>query len=235
MERFAEWTTLQFQAALLRSEEHTILINTGFPEEIGALAQAWQDFLGEPAVLKRPDEWRIEEHLKSAGVKPSEVTHVLVTPIQLYATGRLDLFDRAQICFSRRGWIEDIIAPEYDHHVPRQGCISDEHLLWLMGENQANLRLLADEEEVLPGLRVKWVGTHHRSSMAVDVDTAAGRVILTDAAFHYANIEEGKPLGIAENIIEAHAAYDWIRKTSDIAIPLYEPLVHERHPGGRVA
>jgi len=234
MEGFAEWTTLQFQAALIRNGDHNILLNTGFPADVDGLARAWRDFLGDKAVLKRPEEWRIESHLRTAGLDPSEVTHVLVTPIQLYATGNLHLFPNAKICFSRKGWIEDIIAPEYPHHVPREGCISDEHLIWLMGENKDNLRLLADQEEVLPGLRVRWVGTHHRSSMAVDVDTEAGRVIFTDAAFHYANIEQGKPLGIAESIIEAHAAYDWIRRSADITIPLYEPFVHERHPGGLI-
>jgi hypothetical protein len=235
MERFGEWTTLQFQAALIRSEDYTILVNTGFPSDISELAKAWQDFLGEPAVLKRPDSWQIESHLRNEGLTPEDVTHVLVTPIQLYATGRLDLFTQASIGISRRGWVEDVIAPEYPHHIPRQGCISDEHLLWLMGEQHSHLHLLADVDEVLPGLRVKWVGAHHRSSMAVDVDTYSGRVILTDAAFHYANIEENKPLGIAESIIEAHAAYNWIRRTADITIPLYEPLVHERHALGVVA
>jgi glyoxylase-like metal-dependent hydrolase (beta-lactamase superfamily II) len=235
MERFSEWTTLQFQAALIRGGDHTILLNTGFPAEIEALAKAWRDFLGEPAVLKRPDEWLIEAHLEKAGLSPDDITHVLITPIQLYATGGLHLFRQADFYVSRRGWIEDIVAPEYPHHIPRQGCISDDHFHWLMGENRGRLILVPDETELLPGLRLRWVGTHHRSSMAVDVDTAAGRVIITDAAFHYANLEEGKPLGIAESIIEAHAAYDWIRRTADLAIPLYDPLVHQRHPGGRVA
>ena len=69
-------------------------------------------------------------------IKPEDITHVIITPIQLYTTANLHLFKNAKICFSRKGWIEDIIAPSYPHHVPRQGCISDEHLNWLLTRKQ---------------------------------------------------------------------------------------------------
>jgi len=163
------------------------------------------------------------------------VTHVLITPIQLYATGCLQLFPNAKICISRRGWVEDIIAPTYPHHVPRQGCISDVHLQWLLFENHANLWLLDDVEEVLPGLTCRWVGVHHRSSMLVEVATDCGLVMLSDCAFHYANIEEDRPLGIAESIIEGHTAYADIKRRADRFVPLYDPLVQERHPNGIIA
>ena len=32
MERFQDWTTLQFQMGILRSGDYTVLVNTGFPE-----------------------------------------------------------------------------------------------------------------------------------------------------------------------------------------------------------
>lgn len=235
MERFADWTWLRFHMGVIRGGGNTILINTGFPDDVTALAQAWRDFLGPRGELKRPAEWQTGRLLAGAGVDPQAVTHVLITPIQLYATGCLHLFPNAHICFSRRGWIEDLMAPTYPHHVPRQGCLSDEHLRWLLFDNHAHLRLLDDIEEVLPGLTCRWVGVHHRSSMLVEVRTARGLVVLSDCAFHYANVEEGKPLGIAESIIEAHAAYADIRRRADVFVPLYDPLVQERFPRGVIA
>ena len=92
-----------------------------------------------------------------------------------------------------------------------------------------------DAEEILPGLTCRWVGVHHRSSMLVEVQTARGLVMLSDCAFHYANIEQGKPLGIAESIIEAHAAYADIRRRADLFVPLYDPLVQTRFPNGLIA
>jgi hypothetical protein len=235
MERFHEWTTLEFQMALIQGGGKTVLVNTGFPDDITGIAKGWRDYLGERAVLRRPDAWKTEAALGAAGVDPASIDLVLITPIQLYATGNLRLFPQAKICVSRRGWIEDIIAPTYPHHVPRQGCISDEDLHWLLGENRANLRLLEDLEEVLPGLVCRWAGVHHRSSLLIEVHTSRGLVILSDCAFHFANVEEMKPLGIAESIIEAYDVYRDIRTRAQHFIPLYEPKIHERYPGGIIA
>tara|TARA_B110000037_G_scaffold52845_1_gene64775 strand:- start:1425 stop:2201 length:777 start_codon:yes stop_codon:yes gene_type:complete len=235
MERFQDWTTLQFQMGILRSGDYTVLVNTGFPEEISGIKQAWQEYLGDRAILKRSDNWKTESHLERLGIHPDEITHVIITPIQIYATGNLHLFKNAKICFSRKGWTEDVIAPTYPHHVPRQGCISDEHLAWLLFENESNCLLMEDNHELLPGLTCRWVGVHHRSSIAVEANTQNGTAILSDCAFHYANVEESRPLGIAESIIEAHSAYDYLRKQAKPFIPLYDPLVQKRFKGGIVA
>jgi glyoxylase-like metal-dependent hydrolase (beta-lactamase superfamily II) len=235
MESFQEWTTLCFQLAIVKSGENIVLINTGFPEDVAGIAKAWKDFLGPRATLHRPDGAKITSILQSENIRPEDVTHVIITPIQLYATGNLHLFKNARICFSRKGWIEDIIAPTYPHHVPRQGCISDQHLHWLMNENSGKLVLLDDVAEVLPGITCKWIGVHHRSSMIVEIDTAVGVVGVSDCAFHYSNVEDGRPLGIAESIIEAHAAYKYIREQIKIFVPLYDPLVQERHMNGVIA
>lgn len=235
MERFHDWTTLEFQMGVIQGGGKTILVNTGFPEEIDGIAKGWRDYLGERAVLERPATWKTKDALTAIGIDPANVDYVLITPIQLYATGNLRLFPNAQICISRLGWIEDVIAPTYPHHVPRSGCISDEHLFWLLDENQQNFRLLDDADEILPGLICRWAGVHHRSSMLVEVETVRGLAILSDCAFHFANVEEGRPLGIAESIIEAHAVYRDIRARTQHFIPLYEPLVRHRYPGGIIA
>jgi hypothetical protein len=235
MERFQDWTTLEFQIGVIQAGGKTVVVNTGFPDDIDGISRAWRDYLGERALLRRPDPWKTAPALRSIGLDPSSVDFVLLTPLQLYTTGNLRLFPNAKICVSRRGWIEDIIAPTYPQHVPRSGCISDEDLSWLLGANQANFRLLEDVDEILPGLVCRWAGVHHRSSLLVEVRTASGLAILSDCAFHFANVEEQRPLGIAESIIEAHAVYRDIRARAQHFIPLYDPKVHERYPGGVIA
>jgi glyoxylase-like metal-dependent hydrolase (beta-lactamase superfamily II) len=235
MESFHEWTTLRFQVGIIKYGHHTILVNTGFPDDITGISKAWKDYLGDRAILQRADDQKMSSILEKENINPDDVTHVIITPIQLYATGNLHLFKNAKICFSRKGWIEDIIAPTYPHHVPRQGCLSDEHLQWLMVENNNNLLLMDDVHELLPGLTCKWIGVHHRSSMLIEVTTASGLLGLSDCAFHYSNVEDGRPLGIAESVIEAHTAYKYIRENIKTFIPLYDPLVQERHQHGVVA
>ena len=92
--------------------------------------------------------------------------------------------------------------------------------------------LLDDEDEIVPGITVFWTGAHHRSSMAVRVETAAGVVIASDCFFRYENITENRPLGINESMEETLTAYDRIRAEADILIPLYDGRVLERHPNG---
>ncbi len=108
-------------------------------------------------------------------------------------------------------------------------------LAYLEIEAPEKVRLLGDEDEVVPGVQCFWTGVHHRSSMAYSIETARGRVIVTDAAFHYGNLEQLHPLGILESMEECHVAYQRIRREAAITIPLYDPEALRRHPGGRVA
>jgi glyoxylase-like metal-dependent hydrolase (beta-lactamase superfamily II) len=145
------------------------------------------------------------------------------------------MFSNATIAISRRGWIEDFQAPYYHLHVPRHLRIPPDVNHYLQNEGWAKVRLLADEEEILPGIRVFWAGVHHRSSIAVAIDTEKGTVIVTDAFFKYGNIESGRYLGVMESMMEADATWARIRKEADIFASIYDPEVFKRHPGGILA
>jgi hypothetical protein len=106
-----------------------------------------------------------------------------------------------------------------------------EHLVY---EAPARIRLLEDEDEVAPGLSTFWTGVHHRASIGVQFQTAGGTVVCSDSAFQFANVEEGKILGISESMYEALDAYRRFRQ-ADHFVPLYEKRVFERYPGGRIA
>jgi glyoxylase-like metal-dependent hydrolase (beta-lactamase superfamily II) len=164
-------------------------------------------------------------------LKPGDIDHVLITPLQAYATGNIPLFTNAEICLSKRGWIEDFQAPKYNMHIPRKLRIPDDVLHYLEITAPARLHLLEDEEEVLPGIRAFWTGVHHRSSMAYVIDTAKGPVVVSDCFFKYRNVESMIPLGIMESLEECMRAYERIRKEAGILLPLYDPLVPERLSG----
>jgi hypothetical protein len=110
---------------------------------------------------------------------------VIVTPLQAYSTANIHLFRNAQVCISRKGWIEDFQAPYYYLHVSRRMRIPPEVNNYLQNEGWEKLRLLTEDEQVLEGLRVFWAGVHHRSSLAVCIETAMGNLILTDSFFKY--------------------------------------------------
>ena len=222
------WETLHFWMVVIQGGGHTVIINTGPPPDLAPLNAAWSKAIDSRSQMIRKEEERPEQALTAIGVKPSEVSHVLITPLQAYATGNIPLFKNATICISRRGWIEDFHAPKYEMHIPRKLRIPDDALSYLEIQAPEKLRLLDDEDEILPGIRAFWTGCHHRSSMAYLIETAAGTVAVSDCFFKYRNLEEKIPLGIMESLEECMKAYRRIRRESKLWLPLYDPLVPGR-------
>jgi Metallo-beta-lactamase superfamily len=233
MSHWDQWLTLYFYMVVIRGEGKIAIINTGPPQDLTEMNEQWASYAGSRCqMLRRPEE-RPDAALAALGIKPEDVTHVLITPLQSYATGNIPLFVNAQVCISRRGWIEDFHAPRFPIHAPRRTRIPNDVLTYLEVEHHEKVRLLEDEDELMPGIRARWVGVHHRSSMSFEVSTAAGRVVITDAAFHYGNVENMHPLGILESMEECHLAYRWFQR-ADILVPLYDPAVLDRYPGGHI-
>lgn len=220
--------------AVIRGNGKIAIINTGPPSDLTELNERWTSGFGERGRLVREEnEWPLNA-LAALRIKPTDVDYVLITPLQIYATANIQLFPNAEVCISRRGWIEDFHAEKFPMHVPRKLRISDETLRYLMFEGHEKLRLLEDEDQIMPGLSCFWAGVHHRSSMCYVIETAKGRVGISDCLFKYGNLEEGEPLGIQESLEEYHITCKRIKRETEIFIPLYEPDVLKRFPGGRI-
>lgn len=235
MSAWDEWFDATFLMLVARSESHTVVVNTGPPSDLSDLNAGWQTFhpTGK-CQMTRTEAERPAAILNRLSVDPAEVTHVVLSPAVIYTTGSLDLFPNAEYVISRRGWIEDIMAPPHTHHLPREVFMPDDVLKYLLFDARDRIRLVNDGE-IVPGLTVWNTGVHHRSSLAVCFETAKGRVIATDAAFSYRNVEENIYLGIGESYAEAMSTYARLRAEADILIPLYESAVLERFPNGVVA
>ena len=228
-----EMNTLIF---LVRCGENNILINTGPPQDLTTLNAVWLKFFGYPeAQITRTQDQLPQNILASEGLTPDDITMVIVTPLQAYATANIHLFRKATICISRKGWIEDFQAPYYHLHVPRHLRIPPEVNSYLQNEGWDRLRLLADEEGILPGIRIFWAGVHHRSSIAVCIETDKGTALISDCFFKYGNVEQGRYLGVMESMMEADATWARVRKEAQLLASIYDPEVFRRYPGGVLA
>jgi glyoxylase-like metal-dependent hydrolase (beta-lactamase superfamily II) len=163
-----------------------------------------------------------------------KVTHIVLTPLQLYSTANIHRFPNAEICLSKRGWIHYHTTHEHPHD-KRWNCISKETLTYLVVDAWERVRLLEDEDEIAPGIRTWWTGGHHRASLAVEIDSTVGTVVVSDTFFTYRNVEADHPIGISENIYEALAAHNRARQVADHIVPLYDPDVFVRYSDGLVA
>lgn len=227
------WYPLCFQVVLVQGDGVNALVNTGFARDPRVIRDLWISLLGERGRLRRSAQEEIEAVLGSAGLTPADVTHVLLTPFQLYTTGNVTLFDNAQFCFTKRGWVHYHTTHAHPHD-NRWTSIARDELVYLVTDAWDRVRLLEDEDEIIPGIRTWWSGVHHRASMVVEVDSTDGVVAISDSFFYYENVEDGRLLGINESMYEALAAYERVLATAKHIVPLYDPKVFERYPGGVV-
>ena len=234
MNNFDEWFPLTFQCVLIRGNGVVALVNTGPALDLEPMNAGWASFLGEKARMHRQDGQFIIDQLTRLGVAPEDVTHVILTPLQLYTVSNVLAFPHAEICIARRGWVHFHTTHEHPHD-NRSTSIPDDILVELVTRAWPRVRLLDDEDELAPGLRTWWSGCHHRASVVVEVDTEKGVVAVSDTYFYERNVSENVPLGINENMYEVLACYDRVRRTADVVLPLYDPLNFDRCPDGRVA
>src|SRR5262249_4223502 len=157
-------------------------------------------FAGPRCQLIRSEHERPEAAPASLGLNPAFVDYVLITPLQPHATANIPLFPNAHVYISKRASIADYHAPKDPRNIARELRIPDPVAKYLMFDAPDKLRLVDEEDEILPGLTAFWAGVHHRSSMAYQVDSLKGRVSVTDSFFKYGNVEEMHPLGINESM-----------------------------------
>jgi hypothetical protein len=219
---------------VIRSGPNVVLVNCGpDPADLPRLNAKWAGFDPRHQVTIRPEE-QLDAALASAGVTRADITHVIATPFQGYALGNMLAFPNAQLCLSRVGWI-DFHAPRWRPHPhdDRWFCIPEPVLVGLVTHAWDRVRLVHDEE-IVPGVDTIWTGVHHRSTLAVRIQTRAGVAIASDAFMRVENITRRHPIGINESLEEALTAYDRIAREADILLPLYDDGVFARHPGGIV-
>lgn len=231
-----QWEPLTVYAMLVRGGGNTVLVNSGPPlERLAWLNTQWGASTNMRHQLVVYDEDRIENRLLALGVTPDDIQHLIITPLQPYALGGARLFRKAIIHVNRNGWA-DMFAPRYKNH-PHDVmpiCFSPADIHYFFVEAWDRMDMMKDECTILPGIEVFWTGVHHRSSIAVKVQTKEGVVIFSDCMFRYEHITENRLLGINENMYEALEAYERIRQEADILVPMYDPRVLERHPNGKI-
>jgi glyoxylase-like metal-dependent hydrolase (beta-lactamase superfamily II) len=223
MQGFGAWVRLSFYSFLVDTADGYLLVNTGLPKDLtdrNNFLKKWAN--DDRCKFTVSEDQKIENALKKAGVGPADVAHVVVTPVQDYTVGRLDLFRNAQLYFSMRGWFEDVVTPGKSAFISRDVFLPKYVRQFLFEDAWDRIRLVEDQE-IVEGVSVRWTGGHHRSSMSVLLQTKDGIISITDSAFTWKNLEENIPIGIAEDVGECLGAYSYLKMVSKSIIPAYDP------------
>ena len=244
------WSPIAYYAVMARNSEHAVLIGGDFQPDDSVISDIWRD-LGEQYAgaegrtrmsLQREPQ-NLLAQLAEADIVPEDVTHVVLSPLLCFATGTLSLFPNAELLVGRQGW-EEFWVPERPADDPRphryhrpplpRDCVVPRPQVEYLLDHWDRLRMLDDEDTVCDGITTFFAGVHHRSTLAVRVESTAGVVIWTDAAWHDANIADDIALGVPEDLREARDAYARIRREADIALAAHDPGHLGRFPGGRI-
>lgn len=208
------------------------LIDTGLPldradaDALGATNRAFGDTTGFRSTRT------LAQILEDARIDPAAVTFVALTQTVTYHTGGLDaaLLPNATFYLARAG-VDELLGDPPGHPAPEFyfTASSWDSLRTLAIEGR--LRLVADAEQIRPGIRFEVTGGHHPGSAGVLVSTAQGLLGILETAFFARNLETGRPIGIAEDAAAARRAMASFLARCDVVAAIHDPGNAEQFRG----
>ena len=214
---------------LIRGGGHTILFDSGFHRDTFVKEFPMKDYL-------RPDQ-----AVENAGVKPDEVTDVVISHAHRDHMGGIDLFPKATVWIQReeyRYYTGDAWQPGGDH-----GGIDPEDVRELVKLNtEGRVRLVdGDDVEIFPGIRAYTGSRHTFCSQYLRVDGDPPFVLASDNAYFYLNLKSrlaSATFSDADHAanIAAQARMFSLAGSTDRVVPGHDMLQFQKFPTeGRVA
>jgi glyoxylase-like metal-dependent hydrolase (beta-lactamase superfamily II) len=183
---------------LLRNQTSSLLVDTGFHPEVGR--RRGRTTLVEPL-----------RALTLLGLRPADVSRIIVTHLHYDHIGNLAAFPqatlsvpRAELDFwtsSESAWTRlavDIEAAEIDYVAGA----------W----RQGRVQLVDGHEEIAPGVIGRVVGGHSPGQQITLINGERGAVVLASDALHfYEEMERDRPFEVFVDLLDLYRGYDTLR------------------------
>jgi glyoxylase-like metal-dependent hydrolase (beta-lactamase superfamily II) len=218
-----------FAVWLIRGGGRKILFDSGFHREQWFKYWTITDFV-------RPDE-----AVQLAGVKPEEITDVVISHAHWDHMGGIDLFPKATV------WIQ---KEEFRYYTGeawqaggQHGGIDPEDVKELVRLNtEGRLRLVdGDNVEIFPGIRAYTGGRHTYASQYIRVEGNPSFVLASDNCYLYRNLAEHKASATFSEVdqpanIKNQARMIELAGSADRVVPGHDALQFQKfQTKGRVA
>ena len=217
-------TSLAFTVWLIRGAGRTILMDAGFYRP--KFLTRW------PGAFTKPSE-----ALANLGVKPEDVSDIIISHIHWDHLDGADLFPKARI------WLQ---RDEFDHYTNDSGAVLDRAIdpddakMLAALDRAGRVKLIAgDSIEIIPGITVFTGGKHTFASefATVNARLAGGRtgtiVLASDNAYLYENLERHRPIAQTLDSLSNLRAQDRMRRLASEArliVPGHDTEVFVRFP-----
>jgi glyoxylase-like metal-dependent hydrolase (beta-lactamase superfamily II) len=204
---------------LVKGNGRNILVDSGFYRD--AFMKQWK-----PADYMQPSE-----ALSKLGLKPEDITDVIISHAHWDHVDGTDLFPKARV------WIQKEEFEYYDQpeHQKDSGVFAVDVAMLEKVRAEGRLELVdGDDKTVLPGITVYTGGRHTYASQYVGVNTSKGIVILaSDNVYLYENIEKSLPITAtfdAESNLRAQERMKKLAGSPGLIIPGHDPAVFVKFP-----
>ncbi|MBZ5524002.1 MAG: N-acyl homoserine lactonase family protein [Acidobacteriia bacterium] len=207
---------------LVKGNGHTILVDAGFYHERFFKDWTLKDFM------------KSSEAVMQAGVRPEEITDVIITHMHWDHADGMDLFPRARI------WIQkdelSYYAGEAWQKADTHGGIDPEDVQTLVRFNtEGRVGLVnGDNQEIIPGVVCHIGGKHTYQSQYVSVNAKDGTVVLaSDNMYLYENLEKHRPIGTtldSDSNLRAQDHMKQIAASEKFIVPGHDIKVFEKFP-----
>lgn len=211
---------LDFFVWIVRNEERTVLVDTGF----GARTAAARG---------RPFDIDPVEALERIGIAPDTVEHVVLTHLHYDHAGNLDRFPNATI-HVQDAEVAYATGRCMCHTVMRFPFEVEDVVAFVRTTYAGRARFHDGDEEILPGISVHLLPGHSKGLQAVRVETRRGPVLLaSDVSHYYANFRNDMPFALTIDVGQSLDSYRRMRRLvpgDDHIIPGHDPLVGDIYP-----
>jgi glyoxylase-like metal-dependent hydrolase (beta-lactamase superfamily II) len=173
--------------------------------------------------------------IAKVGLKPDDVTDVVISHVHWDHLDGADLFPKANI------WIQ---RDEYQHYVDSAGMPADRGIdtadaaMLLSLKRSGRLKLIdGDNKQFLPGITAYTGGRHTYASQYLGVKTKGGVVILaSDNVYLYENLDKHVPIHAtftpadSTSNLQAQERMEHLAASSALIIPGHDPQIFVRFP-----
>ena len=185
-------------------------------------------------------QWHVTEFVKPSealqgtGLKPEEITDVIVTHMHWDHADGTDLFPKARI-WIQKDELQYYAGQAWQSRGTHGGIDPDDVLMAVRLNTQGKMSLLdGDAQEIIPGITCYTGGRHTYASQYVGVATAAGTVILaSDNVYLYENMEKHVPIAATldpDSNLRAQDRMKQLAASPSLIIPGHDPAVMKKFP-----